>query len=131
LVLPSLEAKIDEAAEIPLPVLDTVHVQEVLAAVDSVEVVAEGAHCEVRVVAEFGVTHELGVWKLDHACLQRLGGLLELVGEHLGKVNLVGVVAVAAKDDDLELPDLSACSWLVDDEVRAWDHHLLPFGLLE
>lgn len=57
----SLEAEVNEAAEIPLPVLDTVHVQEALAAIDGVEVVAEGAHYKVRVVAELGVAHELGV----------------------------------------------------------------------
>lgn len=53
--------------------------EEVLLAIHSVEVVSEGANCEVSVVAELGVTHELRFGKLGDACHILAGGRLCLL----------------------------------------------------
>ena len=134
----SLDAQVHEAAKVPLLVLDAVDVQEVLLAVDGVEVVPESAHCEVGVVAELGVAHELRLWQLGHAGdvlalsgLSLLWALGRLGGEHLGKFDEVRVVALAAEYDDVELSDLCTGSWLVQDEVGAGNQNGLPLGLLQ
>ena len=107
-------------------------------AIDGVEVVAEGAHREVGVEAELGVTHELRLWQLGHAghvltlsSLSLLRALSRLGGEHLREFDEVGVVALTSEYDDVELSDLRAGSRLVQDEVRAGNEDGLPLGLLQ
>ena len=112
--------------------------QVILLSIDSIEVVTKDTDRKIGILTETSVAHKLRILKLYDSCniLRNTRWdwwvvLINFICKHLSKVNLISIVALAAKDDDVQLADLCTCSWISMKEVRIWDDDRLPFCLFQ